>query len=555
MELKEKICVKNLLDEDLKDYLIISENLFITDNNTLVTFNNNSLKNQKYSSVRYEETNDFVIAYKDGKNYIIDHSGNEIISFKDNFDYKIFDNHIWLSSENNNYIYDKKGKSISTFSKNISNIESIYNDVMVVNINNKKVLMDLQGNILTQEYDEIVDYNNGFYRVYNQKINENLLIKYNEKIIDKNDKKIIKIGDKKHAEKYENIVFNDNFIYSTLNKENIYFKNGKKKKYDMLYVLNDNYAFVKKGNKNQIIDNNGNVVKTVRYDNIWNFNDKYFMFSENCKMGLLDENFDVVLEPKYNSIVFENNNIIANIESRLYIIDGNREYGPYCFMNIDQIEDGINDNKIILTLYNTGDKVLFDLVTKNQITIKKLSNAKYVGDNLISYSVGCLNEQGLYNLKNNSIVTTNLYLEIDKFYNNYSIVSKKIDNKLCYGIIDKDGNEILPVCFKNVERINDDYYIVDNSLININDFKICYDIDLYDNGKYIDTRKCYSKESQEEIIKYFQDENRAYEKRIEKYLKKQNKTFIDNFKYIDNESIKKINDAKNETKKYKKAVY
>lgn len=515
MYLLKKIEIKSDYKLD-SNYIILNDNLiYLKDRNVILNINTKKEIDCKNYSIK-----DNKIAIFDGENKtIIDENLNMLIP-KDKYDviYILNDKFIFTRKNNLNIIYDEYKNIVSEFRLDKIYVEDFNNGNILIKQDDKKGIINIFGNtVIPLDKHNIVYLNDGNYKInsYNYRM-----------VINKEGNEIFKIKGNKAIKNYIYDSFNNNIITrNSLNdKFTIYFKNKPLKKFDRYEIINDELINIKIGDKNYIFDKNGNDIKS-KYELLYSVNKNYLTSYLNGIEYLLDNNLNIILCGKLvgktdEYLAFSDNNILSIININ------NKDIKKYEYEKIKitpkfwKIKS--NDKTIIINPYNLKEyEMAYEL--------------NFINENYATYENN--SKIGLYDLSNKKVITDALYDYIKIANETYFIV--KIDNK--YGVIDKNGNIIIDTLFDNIEYIGNDNFIIDNTLININDLKINYKIELYDDNKnIICVRKYDNKEKFDFEYNYFKEKIENNKKRLNKYIKRRENEYKTNFKYLDSNDIKQI---------------
>ena len=222
-----------------------------------------------------------------------------------------------------------------------------------------------------------------------------------------------------------NIIFKD---ISFLNVEKI----------DHFVQMYNNYLFY----NNKFYDLDGNVVfDGTKYDYIDFYN---------------QEGLGLVSGEKYDYITVCKDSSCGVIDNKFNIIV------PVLYYDLD-IK---SNNYIVLKEHSKKTFSIFDV--KNKIMYENYSNVKYINDNFILVKKDDNLQQKDWKILRftdsnaDSQNKTDMYnLNVaENFKNKYIIISKNIDGKEMYGVVDSSFNEIVPFSYNDIDNVNDEYLLL-----------------------------------------------------------------------------------------------
>lgn len=217
---------------------------------------------------------------------------------------------------------------------------------------------------------------------------------------------------------------------------------------------------VYKNKKGGYINNKGEVIIPLKYDEIEDFRYGIAVVTLNNKDALIDKTGKEKMGFIYDEIVFYREN--QNIKSELFLVIKNKKVG---YIN----EKG---ETVIEPKYDDGSPFYKDkaIVKKGNKNILIESNGKEIGEIKSKYGYHLiLNNKYIliFNLKNKLIYKHGLmdldgnmvlppkYYEIEEFNNDYSVVR---DNYK-FGVIDKTGKEKIPLKYAYLENCGEEGFI------------------------------------------------------------------------------------------------
>ncbi len=403
--------------------------------------------------------------------YIITNSNNNVL----NYQYVgIPSDHYVVVSDGKKYGYlTEDGKEVTTLKYDI--IDSMRLDDNTLNLDNFKFVDGLAQytdgiyyGLLDEEGNEVIDANYSSIEV----INKNLIIvsdnkfyfinKDNEKLFDQEFEMLTSI------EGLDSI-----FIVSNEGRQALINNKGEnltEYKYDSIYELSDTSS--------------NNYVFCAMYGD---YTDIYLYNNETLSFTKLD-NFN-----NYTPTIFNNNNIYFTSPTGFYsiynintnnIITLNNSYiaiGPF----IDSLALAINSNNLIGYINEKEETIIdFQYDYNNASNFTKYGLAVAGKDNLVGV-INTDNEQVLdFNYLNVNVINSNRFLVLDQDnkkyiidskgnritendyanieltdYPNVFIVSKVSNNRTLYGIINSNGEEIIPIEYEDI-KISDDYFVL-----------------------------------------------------------------------------------------------
>jgi len=250
-------------------------------------------------------------------------------------------------------------------------------------------------------------------------------------------------------------IYDDNFFYDRHNYENInlsYFKNG--------------FAIVKLASSFGVINKNGLNVIPCEYSNVKVVNENFFV-CKNEYCGIIDKNGKFKIPCEYESIESIDNNFLIHKNSYSWIVDINlnTKIKPFKYDYLNNIDNkkliaryekkygviDINDNIMVSFIYDnirwldyTFSSDGYDYTNKEYLIA--VYNGKY----------GLINHNGdiLISFEYDNISSILVDDDCDYGYVVYAngLVNAEIEKK--HGILDFNGNEIIPVIYKYIFTIS-----------------------------------------------------------------------------------------------------
>ena len=383
-------------------------------------------------------------------------------------------NHYVAVSDGKKYGYIKEdGKEVTSLKYDI--VDSMRLDDNTINLDDFKFV------------DGLAQYTDG--------TNYGLLNEHGKEVIDANYSSIEVINK-------DLIIVSDNkFYFINKNNEKIF-----DQEFEMITSIEglDSIFIVSNEGKQALINNKGEILTEYKYDSIYGLTDSSSNNYVFCAM--YDDNTDVYLYNSenlsftkldsfnnYTPTIFNNNNIyfvsptgfysIYNINTN-NIINLNNTYtaiGPF----VNSLAFDINSNNEVGYINEKEETIIdFQYDYNNTESFTTFGLAVVGKDSLVGV-INTNNEQILeFNYLNISIINNNRFLVLDQDnnkyiidangnrvtaydydnieltdYSNIFIVSKVSNNKTLYGIINSDGEEIIPVEYEDI-KISDDYFVL-----------------------------------------------------------------------------------------------
>lgn len=383
-------------------------------------------------------------------------------------------NHYVAVSDGKKYGYIKEdGKEVTSLKYDI--VDSMRLDDNTINLDDFKFV------------DGLAQYTDG--------TNYGLLNEHGKEVIDANYSSIEVINK-------DLIIVSDNkFYFINKNNEKIF-----DQEFEMITSIEGlgSIFIVSNEGKQALINNKGEILTEYKYDSIYGLTDSSSNNYVFCAM--YDDNTDVYLYNSenlsftkldsfnnYTPTIFNNNNIyfvsptgfysIYNINTN-NIITLNNTYtaiGPF----VNSLAFAINSNNEVGYINEKEETIIdFQYDYNNTESFTTFGLAVVGKDSLVGV-INTNNEQILeFNYLNISIINNNRFLVLDQDnnkyiidangnrvtaydydnieltdYSNIFIVSKVSNNKTLYGIINSDGEEIIPVEYEDI-KISDDYFVL-----------------------------------------------------------------------------------------------
>ena len=311
--------IKRIVDYEDKDkfYLIYEK-----DNKYGVIEDENTIINNEYDNIEYDNLNQLFIVKKDGKYGIVKLNGETLIScLYDEIDIEGI--YIYALKNEEQTIFNTSGEKIEDQKyKSVYNVENT-NYKITINDENKYGVLDENNNsIISNNYFYIGYLGNNYFVVSGQNGKNGIIDNKGDVILDTKYDTIEKIEDTnlidaveintntitlfnnemKELNKMSNasIFVEKNYIRIYSNKEQKYFNsNGEEKSNKEILSQNKIFSDVKDG-KWGFVDSNGNVIVDYIYDEVTEQNSYGFAgIKKDGKWGSINEDGQVIIEPTY----------------------------------------------------------------------------------------------------------------------------------------------------------------------------------------------------------------------------------------------------------------
>lgn len=311
--------IKRIVDYEDKDkfYLIYEK-----DNKYGVIEDENTIINNEYDNIEYDNLNQLFIVKKDGKYGIVKLNGETLIScLYDEIDIEGI--YIYALKNEEQTIFNTSGEKIEDQKyKSVYNVENT-NYKITINDENKYGVLDENNNsIISNNYFYIGYLGNNYFVVSGQNGKNGIIDNKGDVILDTKYDTIEKIEDTNLIDAVEintntitlfnnemkelnkmsnaNIFVEKNYIRIYSNKEQKYFNsNGEEKSNKEILSQNKIFSDVKDG-KWGFVDSNGNVIVDYIYDDVTEQNSYGFAgIKKDGKWGSINEDGQVIIEPTY----------------------------------------------------------------------------------------------------------------------------------------------------------------------------------------------------------------------------------------------------------------
>ena len=311
--------IKRIVDYEDKDkfYLIYEK-----DNKYGVIEDENTIINNEYDNIEYDNLNQLFIVKKDGKYGIVKLNGETLIScLYDEIDIEGI--YIYALKNEEQTIFNTSGEKIEDQKyKSVYNVENT-NYKITINDENKYGVLDENNNsIISNNYFYIGYLGNNYFVVSGQNGKNGIIDNKGDVILDTKYDTIEKIEDTNLIDAVEintntitlfnnemkelnkmsnaNIFVEKNYIRIYSNKEQKYFNSkGEEKSNKEILSQNKIFSDVKDG-KWGFVDSNGNVIVDYIYDEVTEQNSYGFAgIKKDGKWGSINEDGQVMIEPTY----------------------------------------------------------------------------------------------------------------------------------------------------------------------------------------------------------------------------------------------------------------
>lgn len=311
--------IKRIVDYEDKDkfYLIYEK-----DNKYGVIEDGNTIINNEYDNIEYDNLNQLFIVKKDGKYGIVKLNGETLIScLYDEMDIEGI--YIYALKNEEQTIFNTSGEKIEDQKyKSVYNVENTNYKITINDENKYGVLDENNKSIISNNYFYIGYLGNNYFVVSGQNGKNGIIDNKGNVILDTKYDTIEKIEDTNLIDAVEintntitlfnnemkelnkmsnaNIFVEKNYIRIYSNKEQKYFNsNGEEKSNKEILSQNKIFSDVKDG-KWGFVDSNGNVIVDYIYDDVTEQNSYGFAgIKKDGKWGSINEDGQVIIEPTY----------------------------------------------------------------------------------------------------------------------------------------------------------------------------------------------------------------------------------------------------------------
>lgn len=299
-------------------------------------------------------------------------------------------------------LYNYQGKAIS---KTYDEIDFTNDGFIIAELDNKAVLLNLQGKEVSSYYDFIIDdhpYDNYY-----------IVMKGKKKAVMNEKGRII-------SDYYDNVdrFYDDYFVVTKGKKRAVLDKKGKviTNYYDDIDKFTEGYFIVVKENKRGAVDLKGKEV-TNYYTDILSFYDGYFIVLEGKKRGIIDKQGKEILPCLYNEMRLHK-------EDNLIVV---------ATMEVSQGSEPVYNVQYQMCSY------------KGKVISKTYDHIKYFRDYGFAYAT-LQDKHVMLNKQGKEI--SNYYEKVQGFSKGYAVMTRGGKK----GIVDIEGNEVIPCRYKNITR-------------------------------------------------------------------------------------------------------
>ena len=378
-------------------------------------------KNQGYSYHMTLFSEELAMSYgfdEDGNRKMgyFDKDGNIVIEFKYKDACNFVNNKAIVSLDEEKYFFiNKKDEKISS---DYDKLEYDYNyEVYYAKNNEKHCLLDKEGKVISDEYDYIAEFRNGYSVV-------NLNQKYG--YIDPKGKLV------------KPLIYDEANPYYT-----------------------DGIAQVYENNTYKLIDSNFNVIFTTKFkENIWASNKNFVRLEKDGNIKIVDFNYNLIVDdisPSSNTL-FGNNYVV--VEGKVYSNTGKelltgvksaKYLGNCVFLQLEKNE---------AVIYDENFNKIKEFKCDEEIYLSEIEEDYYRYN--VYFEIRLDDSKEWYLLENNKVKRQKFlekYGSVEEIYMNYICVESEDG----YGLIKLNGNEVYKA--NNDYRINatDDGYFVFHS--------------------------------------------------------------------------------------------
>jgi len=231
---------------------------------------------------------------------------------------------------------------------------------------------------------------------------------------------------------------------------------------EVSYFNNEGFALAKTNDQWVLVDVNGNIVKYLPFEEVNTFNEDevYKKAGYNKKYGFVDRNYNVIIPFEYEDVgdEIDNMNDVFPVKKNGkwgYVNKYNRVIVPFKYTLVRPIRNGfgrIQDSECnTVGLVDAKGKVLFD--DGRYVTIEDLEEGKFIY--VVKDSITGERIQGYLNSHTFQIVIKAQFQACENFSNGLAIVEKNG----YYGIINKEGNEVVPFKYNHIQQSGDKYLV------------------------------------------------------------------------------------------------
>lgn len=237
--------------------------------------------------------------------------------------------------------------------------------------------------------------------------------------------------------------------------------------YDIYDIIGDNILVRDKSSEDYkigFLNKKGEKITDIKYDDIGEFKYGYAKVSSDSKYGFINEDGEEVVPLNYDSITeFAEGYAVLSEDGNDKVIDTKLKEIVIKNIDFDSSYDGFINGVIIGTDSNTLEKVVFDKEFNELFRVpwNYYFSGVSKGDTIIFNEVNYENQTLIFidfngnikfEIKNAYIDDENIDVKDDYFIIRESGFNDK------YGVIDSDGNEVIPFKYSNI-RVKDKFFI------------------------------------------------------------------------------------------------
>ncbi|MFI3321868.1 MAG: WG repeat-containing protein [Rikenellaceae bacterium] len=242
----------------------------------------------------------------------------------------------------------------------------------------------------------------------------------------------------------EVIPLNENF-YLSLKGENFGLLDKEYKmlldaEYQSIAPLDSSSLFIKKDGKFGVITDGILKLEPI-YDNISQLTTKDISVKKDNKWGLFSSSFSEIYPVKYDSLaVFNNGYTILQLNNQFGLSYNGKELCQVAYDNIEATEDSF-------TVYRGAKYIVYSTISQRFI---------YKDSEYIPYKEG-----RKYGFKNpvGDILINAEYTTVSRFNHNMAKVSKEVERVAKYGLINQNGEVVIPISCNEISEYNSEFLI------------------------------------------------------------------------------------------------
>jgi hypothetical protein len=228
--------------------------------------------------------------------------------------------------------------------------------------------------------------------------------------------------------------------------------------YDEIEFFSDSLLIYMENDKYGICNLQGQPILQANYDFIGELSESRAIFVDNGKIGYLDDSAHIFINPTFET--YPNYQSFSNFKNGLAKTFKNGKYGlidlngktfvPFNYSDISQISN-------LIAVKKTNKWGYLDEMGKEKIK----PNYDYAE----SFKNGCgiVQKDSLMGVidENEKFKITNAYSTISWFENTDFLL---VESGQIYGLFDKNGNQLVPLIYQTIKKINDDFLVLKNGI-------------------------------------------------------------------------------------------